>query len=277
MTQIQALVVNLNRKDIELYDKKIVTQLHNEKINTVYTNFWNIPHYIMKAITNRELHVLVLNSIAHLSINKLKEIIDRLSKINKNNVPVVLIEKTSLQQDTVHLLHKAGVEQVITKHINIKKEIIQTVEKSMNREQTNLLQKPEKIAHIGIAVHNIERALSFYTNSLHLKLKKIEVVKTEGVKVAFLQIGESYIELLEPISEQSPIQHFLDKRGPGIHHIALKVPNIQQKLNHLKATNIKLINEQAKAGANESQIAFIHPKSAHGVLFEMCEYREEET
>lgn len=277
MKQIQALVVNLDMKANELNTAKTFDQLHNNEISTVYTDFWNIPPYIMKAITNKELHIIVLYSIAHVPINELKEIMNKLSTINNNNVPVIIVEQAILQQDTVNLLQKTGVEKIITNHLNIKDSIIKTVQKTINISQTNLLNIPEKIAHIGIAVHNIEKALSFYTKALNLNIKKIEVVQSEGVKVAFIQIGESYIELLEPLSEQSPIQHFLNKRGSGIHHIALKVGNIQQKLNHLKSTNIQLINEQAKSGANESKIAFIHPKSAYGVLFEICEYRGEET
>src|SRR5690625_5655535 len=122
-------------------------------------------------------------------------------------------------------------------------------------------QSPKKIAHIGIAVYNIEASIPFYTKLLGLTLEKTEEVESEQVKVAFFKIGESRIELLEPLSEQSPIHTFLQKKGEGIHHIALEVDDINQRLAQLKSSGIRLINEQPKSGANESQIAFLHPKS----------------
>lgn len=131
---------------------------------------------------------------------------------------------------------------------------------------------PKKIAHIGIAVHNIDDSLSFYKDLLGLTLENIEEVKSEQVKVAFLKIGESRIELLEPISQESPIAKYLEKKGEGIHHIALEVNDIDKRLHHLKTEGIRLINEQPKKGSNNSQIAFLHPKSTNGVLVELCQH-----
>src|SRR5690606_3761262 len=113
--------------------------------------------------------------------------------------------------------------------------------------------------------------LPFYVEQLHLELEGIEKVESEQVKVAFLRIGESRIELLEPTSEYSPIYKFIEKRGEGIHHIALGVNDIEQRLEELKANKISLINERPKIGAGRAKIAFIHPKSASGVLYELCE------
>ena len=131
---------------------------------------------------------------------------------------------------------------------------------------------PEKIAHIGIAVYNIEDSLSFYKDLLGLTLENIEEVESEQVKVAFLKIGESRIELLEPISKESPIAKFLERKGEGIHHIALEVNDIEKRLHQLKTEGIRLINEQPKEGSNNSQIAFLHPKSTNGVLVELCQH-----
>lgn len=133
------------------------------------------------------------------------------------------------------------------------------------------LSGPSKIAHIGIAVSNIKKVLPFYTDTLGLHLEGIEEVDAEKVKVAFLKIGESRIELLEPLDKQSPIKKFLEKKGEGIHHIALEVGNIEDRLKQLKEDGVQLINEQPKHGAGNNLIAFIHPKSANGVLYEMCE------
>lgn len=130
----------------------------------------------------------------------------------------------------------------------------------------------KKIAHIGIAVQNIEQALPFYTEQLGLTLEGVEEVESEQVKVAFLKIGESMLELLEPLSKSSAIHTYLEKNGEGIHHIALEVDNIEQRLKSLQDDGIRLINEEPKLGANNSKIAFLHPKSTYGVLYELCEH-----
>lgn len=135
---------------------------------------------------------------------------------------------------------------------------------------------PNKIDHIGIAVKSIDDALPFYVDLLNMTLEKVEVVASEKVKVAFLTIGESRIELLEPTSNDSPIYSFIDKRGEGIHHIALHVTKIDDRLKKLKSKGVQLINERAKIGADNARIAFIHPKSASGVLYELCEKHQKE-
>lgn len=132
---------------------------------------------------------------------------------------------------------------------------------------------PKKIAHIGIAVHSLEKALPFYTEQLGLILEAVEEVQSEQVRVAFLKIGESRLELLEPLSDTSAIATFLQKKGEGIHHIALEVDEIEMRLNNLKENGIRLIHEQPKIGANDSKIAFLHPKSTNGVLYELCEHK----
>lgn len=133
---------------------------------------------------------------------------------------------------------------------------------------------PHKIDHIGIAVKSLEKALPFYIDHLNLQLEAIEEVESEQVKVAFLRIGETRIELLEPTSEHSPISKFIENRGEGIHHIALGVYEIEERLIELKNDGIKLINDQPKTGAGGAKIAFLHPKSASGVLYELCEKDE---
>ncbi|GGB34478.1 methylmalonyl-CoA epimerase [Virgibacillus dakarensis] len=131
--------------------------------------------------------------------------------------------------------------------------------------------KPKKISHIGIAVQSIDDTISFYTDVLGLELEAVETVASEGVKIAFLSIGETRFELLEPLHDTSIIQKFIDKKGEGVHHIALAVDNIKERLVQYKNGGINLINEEAKRGADNSRIAFLHPKQANGVLFELCQ------
>jgi methylmalonyl-CoA/ethylmalonyl-CoA epimerase len=133
---------------------------------------------------------------------------------------------------------------------------------------------PKKISHIGIAVENIEAALPFYTDVLGLEFEGTEVVAEQKVKVAFLVIGESRIELLEPTAPDSPVAKFLEKNGPGIHHLAYQVDGLEGRLASLKGQGVRLIDESPRLGAHHSRIAFLHPKASGGVLTELCEAGE---
>jgi methylmalonyl-CoA/ethylmalonyl-CoA epimerase len=126
------------------------------------------------------------------------------------------------------------------------------------------------IDHIGIAV-NLSEALAVYEGSLGLKHERVTVVESQKVKVAFLQVGESRIELLEPLSKESTLAGFLQKRGEGIHHVALRVDGIEDMLKKLQNQGITLIDEKPRLGAEGGKIAFLHPKSVKGVLLELCE------
>lgn len=130
---------------------------------------------------------------------------------------------------------------------------------------------PKKIDHIGIAVSSIEEVLPFYVGSLKLPLLGMEEVNSQGVKVAFLGIGESKIELLEPLSEESPIAKFIQKRGEGIHHVALGVTDIKTRIEDIRENGVQMIHDEPVSGAGGAKVAFLHPKSARGVLFEFCE------
>ena len=130
----------------------------------------------------------------------------------------------------------------------------------------------KRIDHIAVAVEDIERALTIFCDVLGLELSHTETVPEQGVKVAFLPVGESDIELLEPLSSDSGVAKFLAKRGEGIHHICLEVEDIEATLAGLKGKGMRLINETPVAGAH-GRVAFIHPKSTHGVLIELVERR----
>lgn len=129
----------------------------------------------------------------------------------------------------------------------------------------------KKVDHIGIAVTSIEKALPFYVDTLQLELLGIEEVESEHVKVAFLKVGDVKLELLEPTSPDSAVAAFIAKRGEGIHHVALGVDDIQARIDELKTNGIRMIHDVPKTGAGGALVAFMHPKSAHGVLYELCE------
>jgi methylmalonyl-CoA/ethylmalonyl-CoA epimerase len=131
-----------------------------------------------------------------------------------------------------------------------------------------------KIDHIGVATEGIEAAATFYRDALGLAVEEIEEVAEQKVRVAMLPIGESRIELLEPIAEDSPISKFLAKRGPGIHHIAVQVDDIRAALEGLKQKGARLIDEHPRTGAGGCLVAFVHPSSAGGVLIELVQNRK---
>ena len=127
-----------------------------------------------------------------------------------------------------------------------------------------------KIEHIGIAVKNLDESIKFYEDILGLKCYRIEEVKDQKVKTAFFQVGQTKIELLESTDPEGPIGKFIQKKGEGMHHIAFAVNDINSSLEELKKNNIKLIDETTRKGAEALDIAFLHPKSANGVLIELC-------
>ncbi len=128
-----------------------------------------------------------------------------------------------------------------------------------------------KIEHLGIAVKNIDESLKTFEVLLGTACYKIEVVSSEHVRTAFLQIGESKIELLEATDPSSPIAKYLEKRGPGIHHIAFDVDDIDEEIRRLSAEGYALIHTSPKDGADNKRIAFLHPKSTESILVELCQ------
>lgn len=128
-----------------------------------------------------------------------------------------------------------------------------------------------KINHIGIAVKSLEASLPFYRDTLGMTFEGDEVVAEQKVKVAFLAVGESRIELLEPTADDSPVAKFLEKNGEGVHHIAYEVEDLIAALAGLQQDGVRLIDETPRCGAHGTSIAFLHPKATGGVLTELCQ------
>ena len=128
-----------------------------------------------------------------------------------------------------------------------------------------------KVDHIGIAVSNLDEALKLYKDVLGLELHGVEVVEEQKVKVAFLPVGDTEVELLESTSPEVPIAKFIEAKGQGIQHIAFRVDDIEAALEEMKAKGMRLIDEKPRYGAGGARIAFLHPKSTSGVLIELCE------
>ncbi|HNZ67539.1 MAG: methylmalonyl-CoA epimerase [Planctomycetes bacterium] len=128
-----------------------------------------------------------------------------------------------------------------------------------------------KINHIGIAVKSLDDTIPLYRDILGLKLEHIEEIEDQKVKVAMFSVGEVHIELLEPTSPDSNIAKYLEKKGPGIHHIAFQTDDIENNIQKIQDNNLQMIDKEPRCGANNTKIAFIHPKSTHSVLMELCQ------
>ena len=127
--------------------------------------------------------------------------------------------------------------------------------------------------HIGIAVDDLQAALGFYTDALGLEVDATEDVPSQGVRAHFVRVGSASLELLEATAEESPIRRFVSRRGPGLHHITLRVDDIAAALARLKSRGIRLVDETPREGAEGALVAFVHPASTHGVLVELKQER----
>ena len=128
-----------------------------------------------------------------------------------------------------------------------------------------------RIDHIGVAVEQIEPALEFYRDSFQLVLAHREVVADQGVEAALLDVGEGHVELLAPLGAETPVGRFLARQGPGLHHVAYQVTDIDATLATLKQAGLELIDQQPRTGIRGSRVAFMHPRATAGVLTEIVE------
>jgi methylmalonyl-CoA epimerase len=127
------------------------------------------------------------------------------------------------------------------------------------------------IDHVGVAVEDIDAALALYQESLELSLVHRETVTEQGVEAALLDVGESHVELLRPLGPDTPVGKFLARRGPGLHHVAYRVQDIEQTLSALTQAGMRLIDERPRIGIRGAQVAFVHPGSTDGVLTEIVQ------
>lgn len=129
----------------------------------------------------------------------------------------------------------------------------------------------ERVDHIGIAVRNLDERIAYYTETLGLKLLKIEEVPSQNVRVAFIDAGNVKFELLEPTSEESAIYKHIEKRGEGIQHVAFGVTGIRERMQELREKGVRLLSDEPGPGAGGAEVAFLHPKDSFGVLYELCD------
>jgi methylmalonyl-CoA/ethylmalonyl-CoA epimerase len=131
-----------------------------------------------------------------------------------------------------------------------------------------------RVDHIGVAVAELEPALELYRDNFRLLVAHREVVTEQGVEAVLLDVGENHVELLSPLHEETPVGRFLARQGPGLHHVAYQVQDIEETLAQLKQAGVQLIDEQPRVGIRESRVAFLHPRATGGVLTEIVQPAE---
>lgn len=250
----------------------IAQALRDHGMEVIYTGLRQSPAQIAQAAVQEDVDVIGLSSLSGAHRSLFPKVVEELKSRNAEDIPV--IGGGVIPAEDIPFLQEKGIAKVFTPGSST--EAIANYIKKLVNPNKQVVEAPNKVAHIGVAVKSLDEAMHFYHHVLGLELKGVEEVPTEGVKVAFFQIGETSIELLEPLNEQSVIHKFIEKRGEGIHHIALQVENLEDRLKAYKEEGISLIHDTPQKGAHHSNIAFLHPKQAHGVLFELCEYKGEE-
>lgn len=242
--------------------------LRDNGMEVVYTGLRQTPEQIVAAAIQEDVDAIGLSCLSGAHNELFPEVVELLKERGADDIMV--LGGGVIPWEDIPYLEEKGIKKIFTPG-SPTDDIAKYIQNEFGENVQSSFEPPKKIDHIGVAVKSLEQSLPFYVSHLNMKLEKIEEVSSEKVKVAFLRVGESRIELLEPTSSDSPIATFIEKRGEGIHHIALSVDDIDARLREMKTNGIKLINESAKTGADEAKIAFIHPKSTGGVLYELTE------
>ncbi len=250
----------------------IAQALRDEGMEVVYTGLRQTPEQIVNAAIQEDVDCIGLSCLSGAHNELFPEVVRLLREQHADDI--LVIGGGVIPDEDIPFLKSQGISEIFTPGTPTKI-TADFIRNTIQAKRMSFQQPPKKIAHIGIAVKSLEAALPFYTEQLGLSFLGEEVVESEKVRVAFLRIGETRFELLEPTAPDSPIALFIEKRGEGIHHIALDVDDIGARLARLKANGVPLIHETPKSGAHGAQIAFLHPKAARGVLFELCQYPQD--
>lgn len=246
--------------------------LRDYGMEVIYTGLRQTPEQIAAAAVQEDVDAIGLSCLSGAHNELFPEVMRLLHE--KGADDIIVVGGGVIPWEDIPFLESKGIQKVFTPGtptIETAKFIEQAVFERDGITEKAAAVAPERIDHIGIAVESLDETLPFYVNVLGLTLEAIEEVPSQKVKVAFIKIGETRLELLEALSPDSPVAQFIEKRGQGVHHVALGVTNIQERINDMKANGLKMIHETAVKGAGGASVAFIHPSSTHKVLFELCE------
>lgn len=251
--------------------------LRDQGMEVIYTGLRQTPEQIVATAIQEDVACIGLSSLSGAHLELFPEIVKLLRAQQADDI--LVIGGGVIPDEDIPLLKESGVAEIFTPGSSIPQMaefIRQNIHLRDILEEVPTNPGIQKVDHIGVAVRRIEDALSFYTQNLGLEAVHEEVIADQQVRVVFIQVGETDVELLEPTSPESPIAKFLDKNGQGIHHIAYAVEDIHLALAHAKASGIRLIDETPRVGGHGKLIAFLHPKDSFGVLTEYCQRVQQE-
>ncbi|MGC4376478.1 methylmalonyl-CoA epimerase [Fictibacillus sp. Mic-4] len=246
--------------------------LRDYGMEVIYTGLRQTPEQIVASAIQEDVDAIGLSCLSGAHNELFPEIIDLLKARGADDI--IVIGGGVIPWEDIPFLESKGIRKIFTPGtptIETAKFIEKAVYERDGIAGSHGMEPAEKIDHIGIAVSSLEEVLPFYVNTLGLKLEGIEEVSSQKVKVAFLNIGQTRLELLEPMDGESAVAKFIAKRGQGVHHVALGVKEIEKRIEELIEHGVQLINESPVKGAGGANVAFLHPASTHKVLFELCE------
>ncbi len=249
--------------------KYVAKALSDHGMEVIYTGIRQTPESIANTAVQEDVDIVGLSCLSGAHGSLFPKVVEELKK--KKAGDIIVFGGGVIPKDDIPFLKQSGISEVFTPGTPIRA-ITAFIYKALNISVAAPEQYIKKIDHIGIAVPSLEEGIKLYANGMGLTLGGSEEVSEQKVKVAFFKIGETSIELLEPTSPDSPVAKFMEKnQGPGIHHIAYEVSDIEKALEAAKANGIKLIDEKPRKGAHGKKIAFLHPGATLKVLTEYCQ------
>ncbi|WP_096434743.1 methylmalonyl-CoA epimerase [Alteribacter populi] len=249
----------------------IAQALRDAGMEVIYTGLRQSPKQIVRAALQEDVDAIGLSCLSGAHNVLFPEVLRLLTEEDAEDV--IVFGGGVIPHQDAKVLEEQGIKKIFTPGTSTKA-VAAYIDQAVNEKrgsEKKLLSPPGGVDHIGIAVHSIEDALRFYADHLHLKVEAETEVPSEGVKVAFIPVGNTKLELLEPLTRDSPVAKFLEKKGEGIHHIAFSTHSLEDRIEQLKREGVPVLNEEPKVGAGGYPIAFLHPKAANNVLVELCD------
>ncbi len=254
----------------------IAQGLRDQGMEVIYTGLRQTPTEIVMTALQEDVACIGLSSLSGAHMELFSAVVQLLRQQKADDI--LVIGGGVIPAEDVEALKAAGIAEVFTPGTRIE-EVAQFIRRHVRLDvlpQDKLPPLVLGLDHIGIAVTRIDEVLPLYTGLLGLSVTHQESIADQGVKTAFVPLGAMEIELLEPMVADGPVAKFLHKHGPGVHHIAFAVADINTAIRTAQAAGFRLVDEQAKPGGRDKQIAFLHPKDTSGVLIEFCQRTDKE-
>ncbi|GEL08292.1 methylmalonyl-CoA epimerase [Salisediminibacterium halotolerans] len=249
--------------------------LRDAGMEVIYTGLRQSPQQIVQAAVQEDVDVIGLSSLSGAHNVLFPQVLDNLHTAGAEDI--LVFGGGVIPKEDIAVLEDKGVDKIFTPGTPtsvISAFIERAVRQKRDSGEADVLTPPAGIDHIGLAVKSIEEAADFYQRHFHVTAGETFSVPEQGVNVAFIPLGNARLELIEPLDEQSSIHRFIEKRGEGLHHVALAVSGIEARLLQLQKEGVRLIDEKPRRGAEGDEIAFLHPAAAFGTLIELVDDEE---